>query len=435
MNLHAIITAAMSATNASVPAVNSRVQQRLLEICRTSAASLEFEPLMTVLIDAASELTGSEWSMILVPAEGSGRLNVMAAPFYKKESLRSAEISLDNSLAGESVTTARAVTFCAAQQKGAVRSNTWELLQQATSAIAMPIFYQQQIVGVLECFNKFGGKAYSGQDTEVLEVLAAQAASSLANHALTEKNEQAIQKMMELDRMKSDFISIASHELRTPLGLIIGHISFIKETATEAQMEDVDVISKSAARMKDLIDDFGDMDAITSGVRTLKRSRVLFDALIPQVVGAFQNLALEGRVRLVYELKGSNLAVEGDEDKLELVLRNLIKNGVNFTNPGGVVKVMAEEVPGFIKIAVVDNGIGIPAVELKKIFNRFYQVENHLTRKHGGMGIGLSSAKEMAELHGGRITVESVEGKGSRFTVLVPLNAAQASAAQKVFLE
>ena len=211
------------------------------------------------------------------------------------------------------------------------------------------------------------------------------------------------------------------------------HLSVI--LATDAQKADIEVIARSATRMKDLIDDFGDMDTITNGLKTLKRVRVLFDTLIPEMVQLFQPLAREGKVRLTYELKGSNLAVEGDAEKLELVLRNLIKNGVIFTNPGGVVKVTAEEVPGFIKITVLDNGIGIPAAEQKKIFNRFYQVEKHLTRKHGGMGIGLSSAKEMVELHGGKIGVESVEYKGSRFTVLIPLNAAQASAAQKVFLE
>ena len=94
--------------------------------------------------------------------------------------------------------------------------------------------------------------------------------------------------MLELDRMKSDFISIASHELRTPLGLIIGHASFINETATDAQKADVEVISRSATRMKDLIDDFGDMDTITAGLKTIKRSRVLFDRLIRTWWGSFQ---------------------------------------------------------------------------------------------------------------------------------------------------
>jgi signal transduction histidine kinase len=299
----------------------------------------------------------------------------------------------------------------------------------------VPIIFRGKVLGAIEAFNKRNEAAYNGQDIETLETLAAQVAGAMQNQCLADKNEQALNKMRELDRMKSDFISIASHELRTPLGLIIGHASFISETASDVQKADVEVISRSAIRMKDLIDDFGDMDTITNGLKTLKRTRVLFDVLIPELVQMFQPLAREGKVRLAYELKGSNLAVEGDAEKLELVLRNLIKNGVIFTNPGGVVKVIAEEVPGFIKVTVLDNGIGIPAVEQKKIFNRFYQVEKHLTRKHGGMGIGLSSAKEMVELHGGKISVESVENKGSRFTVLIPLNAAQASAAQKVFLE
>jgi two-component system sensor histidine kinase VicK len=92
-----------------------------------------------------------------------------------------------------------------------------------------------------------------------------------------------------------------------------------------------------------------------------------------------------------------------------------------------------EEVPGFMKISVSDNGIGIPPEEQEKIFQRFYQVEKHLTRRHGGLGLGLSIARDMIEMHGGRIWVESVEGKGSRFSFILPLNVAQSNAAERVF--
>jgi len=418
-----------------VKSPNFRIQHKLLEICRTSSARLDFEPLLAILIDAASELTESEWTQILTQEEGSENFIVLSAPFYMKEALQSAEITLANSLAGQAIEGQHAAVFHISQTEDPVYAGLWEKSQKAVSVLAVPIIFRGKPLGVIETFNKRNNAAYNSQDIDTLETLAAQAAGALENHHLTEKNDQALNKMRELDRMKSDFISIASHELRTPLGLIIGHASFISDMATDAQKADIEVIERSATRMKDLIDDFGDMDTITNGLKTLKRVRVLFDTLIPEMVQLFQPLAREGKVRLTYELKGSNLAVEGDAEKLELVLRNLIKNGVIFTNPGGVVKVTAEEVPGFIKITVLDNGIGIPAVEQKKIFNRFYQVEKHLTRKHGGMGIGLSSAKEMVELHGGKISVESVENKGSRFTVLIPLNAAQASAAQKVFLE
>jgi len=101
-------------------------------------------------------------------------------------------------------------------------------------------------------------------------------------------------------------------------------------------------------------------------------------------------------------------------------LSNLIKNAIQFTEPGGHVTVKITEDPGHIKVAVIDDGIGIPGRDLPRVFEKFFQVETHLTRRYGGMGLGLSVAKAMVELHGGRIWVESQEGKGSTFVFLLP---------------
>jgi signal transduction histidine kinase len=120
-------------------------------------------------------------------------------------------------------------------------------------------------------------------------------------------------------------------------------------------------------------------------------------------------------------------------EKISIALSNLVKNAIMFTNEGGHVFVQVEQVPGYVKISVIDDGIGIPPADLNRIFERFYQVESHLTRKHGGMGLGLSVSKVMVEMHGGKILAESVEGKGSNFTILLPMNQAQVNAAQKVF--
>ena len=129
-----------------------------------------------------------------------------------------------------------------------------------------------------------------------------------------------------------------------------------------------------------------------------------------------------------------DLLVEGDASKISIALSNVVKNALDFTNPGGHVFIVAEQIPGYVKVSVIDDGIGIPVKDLSHIFERFYQVESHLTRKHGGMGLGLSVAKVMTELHGGRIWAESVEGKGSNFTILLPVNPEQASAASRVFV-
>jgi len=117
-------------------------------------------------------------------------------------------------------------------------------------------------------------------------------------------------------------------------------------------------------------------------------------------------------------------------DFIAIALSNLLKNSIIFTNPGGHIQISADEVPDFVKISVSDDGIGIPACNLPRIFERFYQVESHLTRRHGGMGLGLSVPKVM----GGRIWAESVEGKGSQFIFLLPLEPDQPDASSKAFV-
>jgi len=233
--------------------------------------------------------------------------------------------------------------------------------------------------------------------------------------------------------MKSDFMAIVSHELRTPLGLVLGHSSLLMDTASEEQKQDLMVIANSANRMKEIIEQFSDSDTLEHDLAEMRRRRVSLSSLVREVIDSFRELAENRKITLLLELPGSDMVVEGDMDKIGIALRNLIQNALSFTNEGGKIKVKGEQVPGYIKITVMDNGIGIPPDELDKIFTRFYQVEKHLTRKHGGVGLGLSIAKEMVELHGGTISVESVEGMGSKFSFMLPANAAQASAAQKVF--
>jgi signal transduction histidine kinase len=149
---------------------------------------------------------------------------------------------------------------------------------------------------------------------------------------------------------------------------------------------------------------------------------------------SFMEQAGKKQLTLRAETGQAELLVEGDASKISIALSNVVKNALDFTNPGGHILIVAEQSAGHVKVSVMDDGIGIPAKDLSHIFERFYQVESHLTRKHGGMGLGLSVAKVMTELHGGRIWAESVEGKGSNFTLLLPVNPEQTSAASRVFV-
>lgn len=414
----------------------TRRLERLLEVCRNLSANLELEPFLQTIIEVASELTNSEKSLLFVFNKDENDLRVISAPFYILDSLQAVGVPIDASLAGHVFNKQQPYIYRKAiHQAGSGPNCSWEDGNGATAVMAVPLVYKGEKVGVLEAWNKDHDSAYNEQDIYILETLSAQAATRIQNRRLIQRSEEAYKQVMELDRTKSDFVAITSHELRTPLGLIMGHASFLAETATPSQKDDVEIISRSAERLKDLIEEFGNIDNFSNGLVNMKHISVSMPLIIKQVVDSFQEMADAKHIHMSVELKQQNLVVEGDPVKISVALRNLIKNALVFTNPGGVVKVTAEQLPGYIKVAVIDNGIGIPANEQEKIFKRFYQVEKHLTRKHGGMGLGLSIAKDMIEKHGGKIWVESVDGKGSRFSFLLPVNPAQASAAEKVFLQ
>jgi two-component system phosphate regulon sensor histidine kinase PhoR len=170
-----------------------------------------------------------------------------------------------------------------------------------------------------------------------------------------------------------------------------------------------------------------------SGQSRVRRREVNVNLLLQDVAATFKEQAAAKSMLLKTNLPEKKLTVEGDAEKIGIAVSHLIKNAISFTDEGGAIEVATEELPGYVKISVIDSGVGIPRKDLTRVFERFFQVESHMTRRHGGMGLGLSVAKMMVEMHGGRIGVESVEGEGSNFTILFPTSHAQLSAAQRVF--
>ncbi len=406
-----------------------------MEVCKNLSANLELEPLLHSLIEAASELTASETSSILVYDKENRFLRFAAAPWFQMDKLRTIGVPLDKSVAGWVFSNKKPMALHHADKDDRIfRVVDRELSDDTKSLLAVPMLFKGEPIGVIESMNKGNDAHYTEEDVLFLETLASQAAVVIQLRQLLDEAKKAYEKAVELDRMKTDFIAIASHELRTPLGLIIGHSTLLEESATPQQMEQIKVVQTSAMRLKEIIEEFGDESNIKRGLSSMRNRKVGVALLVRQVLDTFRDLADSKNIQLSDEVPEQGLSFEGDADKIGMALQNLVKNALIFTNEGGKVKVKGEEVPGYIKISVMDNGIGIPPEEQEKIFQRFYQVEKHLTRKHGGMGLGLAIAKEMVEMHGGRITVESIEGKGSKFMFFLPANIAQASAAQKVFL-
>jgi signal transduction histidine kinase len=414
---------------------NERTQhlERLLAISRTLSTSLDLEPFLHSLISAASELTGCEVASILEMDEGGEQLRFLALPWFHRDALQTVKVPLEGSIAGWVFLNAKPVVVPdVTAEPRHFKQVDLAAEFKTRSILAAPIIYQGETLGVLEAINKTDQANYTEDDLTILETLASQAAVAIQNTRLVVKARKSLDEMAQLDRMKSDFIAIASHELRTPLGLVLGHATFLREAVPAEYHPQLDIIVRNSMRLKEIIDSIANMDNVQRGMASLRRSTFSIKRVVEEVVDSFHQDAGKKHITLHVDLGPDDLVVEGDASKISIALSNLVRNGITFTDVGGNVHIAAERIPGYVKVSVIDDGIGIPARDLPHVFERFYQVESHLTRKHGGMGLGLSVAKVMIEMHGGRIWVESVDGKGSNFSFILPLNPVPADAGSRL---
>jgi len=410
--------------------------ERLLEITRNLSTALDLDPFLKSVISEACSLTDSEAASILEYDEASNELEFLAVPWHYRDALRGVRIPLKGSAAGWVYHEAKPLHVPDVKSDPKHFSALdFASSYETRSILAVPLMVKGKPLGVLEVVNKIGDAHYTEDDITILETLAAPAALAAYNAILQHRLEAGNSEVAELDRLKSDFIAITSHELRTPLGLILGHATFLHELLGEEYHEQIDVIIKNASRLKEIIESLSSVDNFQSGAARIRQRAVSMARVIEDIVASFSEMASQQNITLKADPSNDDLLVEVDGGKIAIALSNLVKNAIMFTNQGGHVFVTGELVPGYVKVSVIDDGIGIPARDLPHIFDRFFQVESHLTRHHGGMGLGLSVAKVMIEMHGGRIWAESMEGKGSNFTFLLPVNPMQAEAGSRVFLE
>lgn len=399
----------------------TKLLARLLEVTRGLGSQVDTETYLQTLLSAAAELTESESASLLEYDEVTQEFNFKSVPWFHRDAIQSARVPLDGSVAGWVFLKVQPLAIDDVSKDKRHYKKIDEITGFTThSILAVPLIVHGKPVGAFEVFNKKNN--YSGEDIRILETLAAIAASVLQNDLLERNIQTSQDEARELDRLKNEFIAITSHELRTPLGLILGHATFLKELLDGEYTEQVDAIIRNASRLKEIIENLTSVDNYQTGGALIRPRKVSIARIIEDVSASFGDMAQKKGIALKNETEpGQDLWVDIDGGKIAIVLSNLLKNAITFTNSGGQVSVRGEQHPDYVKVSVKDNGIGIPASDLPRVFDRFYQVESHLTRKHGGMGLGLSVAKVMVEMHGGRIWAESREGKGSIFSFLLPV--------------
>lgn len=227
-----------------------------------------------------------------------------------------------------------------------------------------------------------------------------------------------------LEGLKEEFIDIAAHELRTPLAIILGFASVLSEDLAELQDQDalapIEAIVGAANRLKMIINELVEFAAAKS--RTAGQAADQFDLwkTIEHAVSTLSHQASQAGVEIVIHTSGQPLLAGGDRVIVAQALAHLLENAIKYNRPGGRVQVRAFQKDSETVVEIEDTGVGIPAAEVERIFDMFYQVEEHMTRAQGGLGMGLSIARRAIELHGGHITVSSAVGQGSCFRVVLP---------------
>ena len=241
---------------------------------------------------------------------------------------------------------------------------------------------------------------------------------------------QMVQRVQATQQGQRDFVANVSHELKTPLTSIDGFAQAILDgTAAdrEAQVHAARVIHEESDRLARLVDDLLALARLDAGQTAIAREPVDLNALVARVVDRLSLRAQERGVRLENVVAGLPV-IPGDGDRLAQVFTNLIDNALKHTPGGGRVKLRGESQAGAVLVHVEDSGPGIPAEELPRIFERFYQVDKARRGGEGrGSGLGLAISHQIVDAHGGRLTALSAPGQGSRFTVQLPLDAASIS--------
>jgi len=239
---------------------------------------------------------------------------------------------------------------------------------------------------------------------------------------------EANRQLERAARMKSEFVSTLSHELRTPLSAIVGWLQLLRDKSlTPAELEEgLDVIERNTRAQMQLIEDLLDMSRIEAGKVALHMQNLDLPALVEAAMESVQPAATAKQIRLTRAFASIEGAVMGDRNRLQQVVWNILTNAIKFTPKDGRIHVTIGRVNSHVEISVSDNGEGIAPEFLPHVFDRFRQADGSTTRRHGGLGLGLSIVKHLVELHGGEVRACSGgPGMGATFVVSLPPVAAR----------
>jgi len=398
---------------------------QLSEISASLNSQLDLNMLLKRIMDVAVQITSCEAASVLLWNNRKQQLVFAASTTVNVDDseLIGTLVPMD-SIAGQIYRENRIIQVDDTSQHDLHYDKVDENISFKTrSLLGVPLTYNDQVIGVLEAINK-RQMPWTLNDRNYLGILAAQAAVAIEGAQLVQELRQVNEELSEVDALKNNFIAIASHELRTPLGVIMGYASFLQEEESDSAKQHASKVLESALKLRKIIEDMVNLRYLKQNAADLHPDIISVNALLNSVKMELFTLMDLSDYDFVFNKLEEDLLLHADQSRLQMALVNIMHNAISFTEKGGTITLEAEHpTPRTIEIRIKDTGKGIEEDQLEKIFSEFYQIEDHMTRHHGGLGIGLSIARAIVKAHEGRIWAESEGiGKGATFTVALPLH-------------
>ncbi|WP_119069037.1 GAF domain-containing protein [Aggregatilinea lenta] len=400
---------------------------RLYDLGQHLAESLEPADIAQAAIDGLVDLLDvPEMSLFRYDAEQE-MLHMLAAKGTIGEQMIGLSLPLSESPDAEQAIRSRSIQLEEDAFKNPTPENEFMRSMGFTAAMVVPIQMAEQVIATLILDETRGPRTFTRDEVGLVQSVASQVGIALQNAYLYLEQVEVAEQLRGIDRLKSEFLASMSHELRTPLNSIIGYAEVLLDgidgDLTEDMQEDVETIHGSGRHLLNLINDVLDLAKIEAGQMDMSVEPISLPALANEVLATARVLLGGKPVELVTQFDESLPGVEADPLRLRQIINNLVSNAIKFTEEGNVT-ISAEpfaDDPSMLKVSIADSGIGISPENLPLVFERFRQVDQSATRRVGGTGLGLAITRQLVQMHGGDIWVESAEGAGSVFSFTVPV--------------
>jgi PAS domain S-box-containing protein len=412
-------------------------KENLTDLVNTSQvinSTLDPDKLQELILDKALEFTNAEFGFLMLIKDEY--LKVKLSKGFDKEKTNKIKIKIGEGITGHVAKTGKPfIVHDVSKEKRYLTISS-----DTKSEAVIPLIIKNKVIGVLNLESK--NIANFRRFKKSLNILTNQIAIAIENTSFYKKidnfnkrlkneielaTKELREKNIELkkmDELKSDFVSNVSHELRTPLTSISGYTKLLLMgklgQVNDQQKDCLDIVSEESERLTRLINNVLDLSKLESGKIKFKLEKIDIKEIATSTIQTLMHVANKKNIKIILKSSGKIPLFKASKDLIKQVLINLLNNALKFTPQKGQIEVNIKKISNKIQVAIKDNGEGIEKELIRKLFDKFYQVDSSMTREQGGTGLGLVIVKHIIDAHSGKIKVKSKLGKGSEFVFSLP---------------